>query len=97
MQIQRNFPLKKYNTFGVEASSRLFASFSSDEELISLLNTEKNLPIMILGGGSNILITKDFDGFLLKNEIQGIEIVSENDEYIYVKVGAGVLYSLGLF
>jgi len=92
MQIQRNFPLKKYNTFGVEATSTLFASFSSAEELISLLNTEENLPIMILGGGSNILFTKDFDGLLLRNEIAGIEIVSENEEYIYVKVGAGVLW-----
>lgn len=90
MQIQRNFPLKKYNTFGVQATSKLFASFSSADELISLLNTKENLPIMILGGGSNILFTKDFDGFLLKNEIGGIEIVSENAEYIYVKVGAGV-------
>ena len=92
MQIQRNFPLKKYNTFRVEATSRLFASFSSADELISLLNTDENLPIMILGGGSNILFTKDFDGLLLKNEIGGIELVSENEEYIYVKAGAGVLW-----
>ncbi|MEO8853474.1 MAG: UDP-N-acetylmuramate dehydrogenase [Ginsengibacter sp.] len=90
MQIQRNFPLKKYNTFGVQATSKLFASFSSADELISLLNTKENLPIMILGGGSNILFTKDFHGLLLKNDIGGIEIVSENAEYIYVKVGAGV-------
>lgn len=92
MQIQRNFPLKKYNTFGVQATSKLFASFSSADELISLLNTEENMRIMILGGGSNILFTKDFDGLLLKNDIGGIEIVSENAEYIYVKVGAGVLW-----
>lgn len=92
MQIQRNVSLKKYNTFGVEATSMLFGSFSYADELISVLNTEENLVIMILGGGSNILFTKNFDGLVLKNEIQGIEIISETEEYIYVKVGAGVLW-----
>ncbi len=44
---------------------------------------------LILGGGSNILFTKDFDGLILKNDISGIEQISEDDKYVYVKVGAG--------
>jgi len=46
-------------------------------------------PIFILGGGSNILFTKDYDGAVLKNEIKGIELQHEDGEHVYVKVGAG--------
>ena len=71
-EIQHNISLKAYNTFGIDASARLFATFSSLTQLESLLafRKELNLDLLILGGGSNILLIKDYDGLVLKNEIK---------------------------
>jgi UDP-N-acetylmuramate dehydrogenase len=57
--------------------------------MLAELVSERKLPLLILGGGSNILLTKDFDGWVLKNELKGIELVREDNEYYYVKVMAG--------
>ena len=101
MQIQENISLRDYNTFGIDASARFFSSFHTTEELSELLDFEHHVPVLILGGGSNILFTKDYEGRAFKNEIRGIEIVKQDDEYIYIKVGAGenwhqfVLYCIG--
>jgi UDP-N-acetylmuramate dehydrogenase len=65
------------------------SAFSNTEELSALLTHNSQLLTLILGGGSNILLTKDFDGLVMKNEIKGIELIREDDEYIYVKAGAG--------
>src|SRR6476469_7831246 len=91
MEIQHNISLKSYNTFGIDASARLFAAFSSLTQLESLLayRKERNLDLLVLGGGSNILLTKDYDGLVLKNELKGIELVHEDKDHIYVKAGAG--------
>lgn len=91
MLISENVLLQPFNTFGIQANARYFASFSSAEELTQILSNPalKGLPHMILGGGSNMLFTKDFDGILLKNEIKGIEVIGEDDAYVYVKAGAG--------
>jgi UDP-N-acetylmuramate dehydrogenase len=91
MQVHQNFSLTHYNTFGINAYAKYFAKFHSSEELSLLLKNQKNVSlIMILGGGSNILFTKNFDGFVLKNEIPGIEVVQEDKESVYIKVGAGI-------
>ena len=90
MQIQENFPLKKYNTFGIDVLARYFSTFTSASELKSLLDDSKNIAHMILGGGSNILFTKDFGGLLLKNDIPGITVVKEDQDHIYLEAGAGV-------
>ena len=89
MQIQENISLKPYNTFGIDAKTKFFASFKDAEELVSLLTPNSKLQTLILGGGSNILLTKDFDGLVLKNEIKGITELHEDREYVYVKAGAG--------
>lgn len=89
MQIQENISLKPYNTFGIDAMARLFATFSNADELAELLTKDSQLRTLILGGGSNILLTNHFDGLVLKNEIKGINEVHEDNEYVYVKVGAG--------
>jgi UDP-N-acetylmuramate dehydrogenase len=98
MQIQENFSLKPYNTFGIDAKARFFSSFKNLNELLEILtsNVKRETSDFILGGGSNILFTKDFDGLVLKNEIKGIEKIEpalpagrEDDEYVYVKAGAG--------
>lgn len=91
MQVHQNFFLKEYNTFGIGVYSKYFAEFSSVEELKELVETTENiLPKMILGGGSNILFTKDYEGFILKNNIAGIEVINEDEDFVYVRAGAGV-------
>lgn len=91
MTISKNISLLKYNSFGIEASAKFFASFHSTDELAALTTDRliENYPMLILGGGSNILLTKNFDGFVLKNELKGIELVKEDANYYYVKAWAG--------
>ena len=93
MQIQTNSSLKRYNTFGIDVIAKYFALFNSIEEIKKLTACKElpveNYPLLILGGGSNMLFTKNFDGLVLKNEIKGIEIVSEDEDNVYIKVGAG--------
>ncbi len=89
MQIQENISLQPYNSFGIAAKARKFASFKSTEELSAFLTAESKLPLLVLGGGSNILFTKDFDGLVLKNEIKGIKKIDEDDEFVYVQSGSG--------
>lgn len=88
MHIEENISLKTYNTFGLSIMAKHFATFSSVAELSELLL----YPIgkrLILGGGSNILFTQNFDGIVLKNELKGIELVREDAEHYYVKAAAG--------
>ena len=95
MQLLQNVSLKPYNTFGIDATARWFAVFNSLNELENILFSD-NLPFaisnckLILGGGSNILLTKDVDGLVLKNNINGIEKIHETNEHVFVKTGAGV-------
>lgn len=91
MQVQENYSLRKYNTFGLPTIAKYFATFFSEEKLKECLEENKSiLSKMILGGGSNILFTKDFDGMVLKNEISGINIINEDDEFVYINAGAGL-------
>jgi UDP-N-acetylmuramate dehydrogenase len=89
MEIRKNISLKPYNTFAIDATAKYFAEFSKIDQLPELLSYQPQLPIFVLGGGSNILFTKDPDTFVLKNEIKGIEELHEDEEYIYIKAGAG--------
>ena len=85
MQVQKDFSLKKYNTFGINAIAEYFSTFFNVDELKSIIeNNEKIISKMILGGGSNILFTKDFHGLVLKNEICGMNIIKEDKNYVYV-------------
>ncbi len=89
MQLTENFSLKPYNTFGIPVMAKYFAAFANTHELAELLETKREHHL-ILGGGSNILFTKNYDGLVLKNEIAGIEKINEDDAYVYVRAGAGV-------
>ena len=91
MQIQQNISLRQYNTVGIEALSKYFAAFTTVEELTELLAFAhtQNVNRLILGGGSNILFTGNFNGIVLKNAIPGIELIKEDTNHIYVKAGAG--------
>ena len=89
MQVHENISLKQYNTFGIETRAKYFAGFSTTEELSALLDHSPALPVFILGGGSNILLTKDIEGLVLKNEVKGITEIGEDEHYVYVEAGAG--------
>ena len=93
MQVHQKYSLKKYNTFGIDATAKCFAKFSSIDTLVELLNNNKSVSAkMILGGGSNVLFTKDYDGLVLKNEVSGIQVISEDDEFVFIKAGAGEVW-----
>ncbi len=91
MTVQHLYPLQSLNTFGIKAYAEYFSSFSSKEELIELLGKMQK-PLTILGGGSNILLTRDISGTVLKNEISEIEIIHEDNDSLNVKVGGGVVW-----
>lgn len=84
--------VKKYTTFGISAKAHGIYDFSSVKELKELLQRFSNDKILILGGGSNVLFTKDFEGVILLNRIKGIETVFEDENEIHLKVGAGEVW-----
>jgi len=86
--ITENVSLKDYNTFGIDVKARWLSSFDSQDALPEMLEARPG-PLLILGGGSNILLTRDFDGLVLRNGIKGIGVVREDAQYVYVRVGAG--------
>jgi UDP-N-acetylmuramate dehydrogenase len=92
MQIQENISLKPYNTFGINATAKYFTAFTSVndvEELFAFYSKNKLTNTLILGGGSNILLTQNFNGLVAKNDMQGIEVVKEDAQHVYVKAAAG--------
>jgi UDP-N-acetylmuramate dehydrogenase len=93
MEMQENISLKKYNTFGIDVYAKYFSAFNNIKELGQLFDHKKlsiiNYRVLILCGGSNLLFTNDYDGLVLKNEIKGIEKIKEDEDHIYIKVGAG--------
>lgn len=89
MEIKQNISLKTYNTFGIDVAAAKFVEIGSINDLKQVLSGN-NLPVLILGGGSNMLFTKNFDGLVIKNSFTGISILSDNDKEIILKVGAGV-------
>jgi UDP-N-acetylmuramate dehydrogenase len=94
MDIKENFSLKPFNTFGIDVKASLFCEVNSIDELNTLLSDEryKKIPKLFLGSGSNILFTSDFDGIVIKISLKGIQNVSETDDFVIVKSGAGVIW-----
>ncbi len=88
--LHSNTSLKPHNTFGVDVSAAYYAEFDSIKRLAELLEQRKDLPLFILGGGSNILFTKDYKGLVLKNEILGFKTVEESNNSVVVEAGAGM-------
>lgn len=89
MNITENVSLKPYNTFHVDAKARYFATFSSPDELRAILEDKRAAELLVLGGGSNLLFTKDFNGLVLQNQVKGIEELHEDTDAVYVRAGAG--------
>lgn len=94
MIISSNISLKPYNTFGIDASAKFFTSIQSIENIKELLqSTEyKNNNHLILGGGSNMLLTQNVDAIVVKNNLKGIEIVKENEDSVFVKCAGGEVW-----
>ncbi|MFA7255608.1 MAG: UDP-N-acetylmuramate dehydrogenase [Candidatus Omnitrophota bacterium] len=91
MKIEQNYSLKSLNTLGLEAAAKYFAEIHSIEEFQELAG-DKRFPRekkLILGGGSNILLTKDFYGWVVKNAIPGVSVANETATEVIVKAGAG--------
>ncbi|HEX2608052.1 MAG TPA: UDP-N-acetylmuramate dehydrogenase [Flavisolibacter sp.] len=91
--IEHTISLQPFHTFGIDVKAKAFARFTTIQEMQELLEDPAMLTSaqqLILGGGSNILLTQDFDGFVLKNELPGLQVVGETADHIFVKAGAGV-------
>ena len=90
-KILQNISLKLYTTFGIDCTAKNFVEVQTIDELEKVLELaeQQNLPVFILGGGSNVLFLKDFDGLVIKNSIKEISKVEENEENITLYVGAG--------
>ena len=89
MQILENASLKHLNTFGIDVNAEKLMTFGSVNELVEGLERVKNDQLLILGGGSNVLLMKDVSGCVLHNQIKEISVIDETDRHIKVKVGAG--------
>lgn len=89
-QLQEYYSLKKHNTFGIEASARYFFEFETSEEITNFLraNDIADTNYLIMGGGSNLLFTEDFDGLVLHPNVKGIEVIEEDDETVLLRVGS---------
>lgn len=81
--------LKPFNSFGISAIANEFIEIASFDQLKLLIQSQKLNNFLVLGGGSNILFTKDFDGLILKNELLGISVLEENNETVLVKAAGG--------
>ena len=89
MHIKQNISLKPYNTFGIDVIAKHFVSVSNINDLQDILSLTEYPKKLILGGGSNILLTKDFDGLIIRNNIKGIKVISEDNDSAFIKCNAG--------
>jgi UDP-N-acetylmuramate dehydrogenase len=91
MHTEKNYSLKPYHTFAVDALAKYFVRAESIKDISMILSDRiyKDERKLILGGGSNILFTKDYDGLVLNPAIKGISVIDKRSGYLIVKAGAG--------
>src|SRR5580704_7803687 len=89
MVIQKNVSLLPYNSFHIDVNASEFVSVKSVDNLEEIIAGPGKEPFLVLGGGSNVLLTKDIDGLVLKIDLVGIDEVKEEPSHIYVRAGAG--------
>ena len=89
--IFRDYPLKSYNTFNIEASSKYFITCGNIKELREILDSQivEEHPLLVLGGGSNVLFMGDYQGVVIYPELKGKKIIQENSNKVRIKVGCG--------
>jgi UDP-N-acetylmuramate dehydrogenase len=92
--ILRDVSLKRFNTFGLNYKADYLLTLESEEEAISFVKSHAlpEAPLLILGGGSNLLFTNDFHGTIIHPAITGIVIEEQNEDHVIVSSGAGTLW-----
>jgi UDP-N-acetylmuramate dehydrogenase len=91
MKLLENYPLQDITTFHAKVFAKYYTVFSSADFLRQILSSPelKTMPFILLGGGSNVLFTGDFNGVIIRNAMEGMEIIREEGDAIYIKANAG--------
>lgn len=91
LNLQSDVSLKTFNSFGVDVRARLFAEAHDDEDAREALSlaVQRNVPLLVIGGGSNLLLTRDVEALVLRMASRGIRILSEDGEQVLVEAEAG--------
>ncbi len=89
MTIQNNYSLKKHNTFGIEARAKKFVAVHTVDDLKTVLQENKSEPKLILGGGSNMLLTQDIDALVIHIDLKGKKVINEDVDFVWVESMAG--------
>ena len=95
LEIKENIPLKEYSTMRVGGLARYLATVSTLEELKEALDfaKEKNLPVFVVGGGSNVIFGDGgYAGLVIACRIKGFEVLKETEDHVFIKVGAGEVW-----
>ena len=91
--IRKNISLKKYNSFNIDVNAKEFVEVNSQDELIEIASKTKDKNVLYLGGGSNILFTRDFDGIVIHLNIKGVQFEKTNSDETVVQANAGENWS----
>ena len=92
MIIKKNISLKKYNTFGIDATAKFFCDINSVSSLAEALKLEGYPEKFIISGGSNMLILNNIDALVLHINLKGIDVLKEDQDYVFLKVMAGEVW-----
>lgn len=92
--IKKDISLKPYNTFGIDVTASYYAKANTVEKILYSINfaSYNKLPVFVLGGGSNILFTRNFEGVVINPTIQGVQLQTDDEQYYIFRVGAGVVW-----
>ena len=95
LQIQKDISLKPYNTFGIDVKAKYFVDIKEEQDLVDLFSDPQwqSTSRMVIGGGSNILFTEDFDGLIIRMNIKGISYEISKDEHILANAGGGEVWN----
>ncbi|HTE48919.1 MAG TPA: UDP-N-acetylmuramate dehydrogenase [Candidatus Paceibacterota bacterium] len=100
MKIHNNYSLSKLNTFGISVNARFFVEVNNEQGLKEIFSAPefKNSKKLFLGGGSNVLFTKDFDGLVILNKLKGIEVLKEDSKNVAIRcMGGDIWHDLVIF
>ena len=94
MKILENVSLQPFNTFGVAASSRYFAELHQPDDVLALIDWQQQYeePVLVIGGGSNLLFTADYSGLLARSLLKGKTLLFADDDASYIRAGAGEIW-----
>lgn len=92
MEIHKNISLKPFNTFGIACNASEFSSIRNVEDIKLLIPQLSQKPFLFLGGGSNVLFTKDFEGLVIQNQLKGIDTIYEDENVAEIAVKSGEIW-----